>query len=185
MKTLYAFIFVVSSLILLVSATPAKVTLHKTLLPKDFADTEAANVAVTDTVYAYDFEAKTMDGKSLNLADFRGKWVFIDFFATWWGGCVAEFPRVAQLDTKIPSLNVIAVSFDSPEDKGKVKTFMTEQKASFPVIIADDQTEEIVKLYSIQFIPFSVLVNPEGRIVFKALRGDDMYKTIKDAMGIK
>jgi hypothetical protein len=62
---------------------------------------------------------------------------------------------------------------------------MVEQKTTYPVIIADEQTEDIGKMYAIQFIPFSVLVNPEGRIVYKALREDKMFDIIKNAIGIK
>ncbi len=82
-------------------------------------------------------------------------------------------------------MNVLVITFDKSDDKDKVKKYMTEQKASYPVVIADAQEEDLGKIYAIKFIPFSVLINPEGKIVFKALRGDAMFDTIKKAMGIK
>ncbi len=83
MRSFVALVAVFFLTMLISSAAPPKVTVHKDPLPKGFADVQGENIAVTDTVYAYDFEVKTIDGKSIKLVDYRGKWVFIDFFATW------------------------------------------------------------------------------------------------------
>jgi len=66
-----------------IAASDEPVKPNKQPLPKGFAETEDSNVEVAGKVLAYDFEAVTIDGKKLNLVDYRGKWVFVDFFATW------------------------------------------------------------------------------------------------------
>jgi len=89
------------------------------------------------------------------------------------------------LKDKIPGLNVVVISFDAEGDKEKLKKYLSDNGAAMPVVIADTQKEDIGAAYQIKYIPFSVLVNPEGRIVLKALRGDEMYDAIKEAMAAK
>jgi len=87
-----------------------------------------------------DFTLSDLQGKTWNLKDLRGKVVLVNFWATWCGPCVAEYPSLVKLDSQYRrrGLDVIAVSLDLKEDiNGKVKPFVAGQKAKFPQFVLD------------------------------------------------
>jgi peroxiredoxin len=157
-------------------------TVHKDPLPAGFGDYEDINLKVDPSVNAYDFEAVDINGNTVKLADFRGNWVYIDFWATWCAPCMAELPNVAALQTKIPGLIVFGISLDDKGSTDKVKEVMTKNNMTIPQFIDADQSESIAEKYSVNPIPFSVLINPEGKIVMKAVRGEKMVEAIEQAM---
>jgi thiol-disulfide isomerase/thioredoxin len=82
---------------------------------------------------------KAVTGAALKKAvdSYRGKPVFVNYWATWCEPCVAEFPDIVKLYNayRAKGVVVISVSLDEPEDKGKVAAFVAKQKAGFPVFM--------------------------------------------------
>ncbi len=155
---------------------------YKDPLPTDFGEYKDINIKVDPPVNVYDFEAVDINGNVVKLVDFRGSWIYIDFWATWCPPCMAEMPNVGQLQTKIPGLLVLGISLDDKGSVDKVKDAMTKLNLHIPQFIDADQKEPIADKYGVNAIPFSVLVNPEGKIVMKAVRGEKMFEAIEQAM---
>jgi peroxiredoxin len=123
---------------------------------------------------APDFEAKTVDGKRIKLSDLRGKVVLVNFWATWCPPCREEMPLFNEVYRKYKGkgFEIIAVSTDKNE--GLVKKFIKEFKIPFPVVL--DEKGELIKIYRVQGLPTSFLIDREGRVV-KVRLGE--YKEIE------
>jgi peroxiredoxin len=111
---------------------------------------------------APDFSLNDASGKPIKLSDFKGKVVLLNFWATWCGGCNAEIPEFIEFQNKYKDsgFQVIGVSTDSDGWK-VVKPFVAEKKINYTVLLADD---EICKLYSVDAMPVTLLIDREGRI---------------------
>jgi len=135
--------------------------------------------------YAINFTQNDTLGKPVSLADFKGKYVLVDFWASWCGPCRAENPNVVKAfkTYKDKGFTVLGVSLDQP---GKHEAWMK-------AIHADDLTwthvsdlkyweNEVAKQYGIRAIPQNVLVGPDGKIVAKNIRGEELNKTLSSFM---
>ena len=95
---------------------------------------------------------------------------------------MTELPSVAKLPNEIPGLQIVGVSLDEPENAAKVRD--AASKNGFSGRTAIDVGQNVAADYGISGIPFSVLVNPDGMIVMKAMRGSGKVNAIKEAMGL-
>lgn len=111
---------------------------------------------------APDFSVGDSQGKRVELTDFRGKVVLLDFWATWCHGCKTEIPWFMEFHKKYQrnGLAVIGVSMD--EDGWKsVKPFVEEWKIKYPIVVGN---QELAKLYSVEAMPVTLLIDRKGRI---------------------
>jgi peroxiredoxin len=134
--------------------------------------------AATDTLLPEDqrkiapgFSLTGADGKALNLADYRGKVILLDFWATWCGGCKLEIPWYMEFDQKYrrQGLAVIGVSMD--EDGWKaVRPFLAQERdpetggktaMKYPVVIGNDA---LGKEYNLTSMPMTLLIDRKGKI---------------------
>ena len=111
---------------------------------------------------AKDFEAELVDGTTFSLSDAKGKVVLLNFWATWCEPCKEEMPAIQKVyDDYMPSeVQVLAV--DCAETKGEVDTFLDDAGYTFPVAYDEDGT--IGALYPSSAIPFTVIIDKEGKI---------------------
>ncbi|MCO4294217.1 AhpC/TSA family protein [Solitalea sp. MAHUQ-68] len=144
-----------------------------------------ATVAVGQ--HAPNFRAQTPTGEMLSLKDVvvKSKVTVIDFWASWCGPCRAENPNLVKVYEKYHSqgLNIISVSLDKTTGADAWKKAIADDKLSWNHI-SDLKfwDSDIAKLYGITAIPQLVLVDAEGKIVAKNLRGEALHKKIEELM---
>jgi thiol-disulfide isomerase/thioredoxin len=117
------------------------------------------------------------DGTTSSLADFKGKYVYIDVWATWCGPCVAEIPALQTLEKQFHDANIVfvSISIDEQKDFEKWKNFVTERNMGGIQLYADNAwNSDFIKKYNIDSIPRFILIGPDGKIVdADALRPSD------------
>ncbi len=131
-----------------------------------------------------DFSQKNTEGQTVRMADFKGKYVFVDFWASWCGPCRGENPNVLQAYNKYKDKNftVIGVSLDDNGDKWK-KAIKEDNMPWSQLSDLKGWKNEVSTYYGIQGIPSSLLVDPQGRIIAKNLRGEALNKKLAELFG--
>lgn len=112
---------------------------------------------------APNFELKTLDKKSIQLSDLKGKKTLINFFATWCHPCQIEMPILEKFSNEhSKEINIIAINIDP---KANVKGFIKKLGISFPVLL--DEKGHVNNKYQVLAIPTSYLVDEKGIIINK------------------
>ncbi len=132
------------------------------------------------------FEEKDLAGAALNLAAYKGKVVLVDFWATWCGPCVAELPNVIAAYRKYhdKGFEIVGVSLD--KDRGALTRFLAENKMEWPQFFDGKGWEnKVAAAYAIHAIPATFLLDGEGKIVGKGLRGEALAAKVGELLGAK
>lgn len=133
-------------------------------------------------VSAPEFEEKTAEQIAIKLSSFKGQYVLVDFWASWCGPCRQENPNVVEAYEAFKNKNftVLGVSIDDREDLW-TKAVKADGLVWTQLL---DRTKSIAQLYGINAIPKNFLVNPEGKIVAKNLRGAALMKTLNEIINL-
>ena len=110
------------------------------------------------------FTLKTIDGKSVSLADYKGKAVLINFWATWCGPCKLEMPWLIDLQKKYAAkgFTVLGISEDDTS-AAQVGAFAKQMGVNYPVLIGDDA---VSKVYGgINYLPVSYYIGRSGKVI--------------------
>jgi peroxiredoxin len=130
---------------------------------------------------APDFEQNDTAGNPVKLSSFRGKYVLLDFWASWCGPCRAENPAVVKAYSKFhdKGFEILGVSLDQPGARDKWLKAIHDDKLPW-THVSDLQywNNAAVKLYGVQGIPQNFLIDPQGKIVARSLRGADLEKKL-------
>jgi cytochrome c biogenesis protein CcmG/thiol:disulfide interchange protein DsbE len=111
---------------------------------------------------APDFELSSLDGQVVSLSDFRGKPVFLNFWATWCGPCRFEMPLIQEMYEGLSSEGLVVLAVNLREDPAKVREFMATFGFTFPVLMAT--SHEVPLAYNIRGIPATFLIDENGII---------------------
>jgi thiol-disulfide isomerase/thioredoxin len=111
----------------------------------------------------YDWSIKSLDGQNFNMADVKGKVVFLNFWATWCPPCVAEMPSIQRLYEKLKDEGVVFACI-SKEETSKVSRFIKEKGFTFPIYTMYDTPPAA---FNTRGIPATFILSPEGKIAFK------------------
>lgn len=120
---------------------------------------------------AEDFTLKTLKGGTVSLKDYRGRLIFLNFWATWCGPCRAEMPSMQRLWEEFKEEDFVILAIDIQEKSKLVSSFMNERGLSFPVLL--DEKGKVARSYGIRGIPTTFFLNPEGEIIGKAVGARD------------
>ncbi|ANB61065.1 TlpA family protein disulfide reductase [Anoxybacteroides amylolyticum] len=142
--------------------------------------TKEVGLAVSDT--APDFVLKTLDNKTVRLSELRGKTVILNFWATWCPPCQQEMPDLEKFynDYK-SSVEFLSVNLTSQDSREKVASFIEQYGIIFPVVL--DTKGKILKLYNIQMIPTTYILDKNG-VIRKKVLGPLTYKQLQEAIAL-
>lgn len=135
---------------------------------------------------AMDFTQKDVDGKPVTLSSLKGKYILLDFWASWCGPCRAENPNVLKAYNKFKDKNfdVLAVSLDENRDAW-LKAIKDDGMPWIQVSDLKGFDNEAAVQYGIKAIPQNFLIAPDGKIVASNLRGEALDKELSEILGDK
>ncbi len=134
------------------------------------------------TITAPEIAMKNPEGKNLKLSDLRGKVVLIDFWASWCGPCRQENPNVVRLYKKYQNKGFTVFSVSLDEDINAWKSAIQKDGLIWQNHVSDLKGWQtpLIKTYGFEAIPFTVLVNKEGKVIGTNLRGEQLEQKLEE-----
>jgi peroxiredoxin len=145
----------------------------------------SANVGEVKGQPAPDFSLQSLDGKAVRLADFRGKAVLLNFWATWCQPCKIEMPWFEEMQKQYgpQGLQVVGIAMDDA-GKEEISKFVKQMGVNYPILIG---TESVGDAYGgVQFLPSTFFINRDGKMVdriFGLKSRSEIEDDIKLALG--
>jgi thiol-disulfide isomerase/thioredoxin len=134
---------------------------------------------------APDFTQTDPDGKPVKLSDFRGKYLLLDFWASWCGPCRAENPNVVKAYNQYKDKNFTILSVSLDKEDAREAWLAAIKKDGMPWNHVSDLKywkNEASVLYTIQAIPDNFLLSPEGKIIARGLRGEALAAKLAELL---
>ncbi len=132
---------------------------------------------------APDFSLPDPDGKTVALSSLRGKYVLVDFWASWCGPCRAENPNVVKAFNRFKEKNFTVLGVSLDKDKAAWLKAIQADGLNWPHISDLRQWNSVVVgLYHIEGIPYNVLLDPQGKIIAVGLRGEDLENKLAEVL---
>ena len=114
-----------------------------------------------------EIQLKDVFGNTVSISDFRGKVVFLNFWATWCPTCVIEMPSMEKLHRKLKDKDFVMVAINLRESAAQVKSVFEKLELSFTVLL--DSSGEVGTGFAVNALPTTFVLDKEGRIIGKAL----------------
>ena len=127
---------------------------------------------------AYPFEGEDLTTNSnISLENFKGKFVLLDFWAEWCGPCIKEFPHLKELYAKTDRAKFEIIGIAGSSSSDGIKKLIDKHELPWIQILSDD-TNKIVETYGVMSFPTTILIDTEGVIIAKNLRGDELVEQV-------
>jgi thiol-disulfide isomerase/thioredoxin len=123
----------------------------------------AALAALWAAGLAHAFDITDTQGHRHRLADYQGRWVVLNFWATWCVPCIQEIPEIAEFQRDHPEVEVIGVAQDV-QDAAKVKQFAKKVGHTYALVLSDDAVER--QLGAAKALPTTRVYDPQGKLVY-------------------
>ncbi|MGO1071370.1 TlpA family protein disulfide reductase [Lysobacter sp. CA199] len=145
-------------------------------LPADDSKPIPAPAGAADTP---ELRIATFDGKTYDLSEHRGRWVVVNFWATWCAPCIKEMPELSALDTMREHIDVVGLAYEEI-DKADMQAFLKKHPVSYPIAIVD--VADPPKAFDTpKGLPMTYLIGPDGKVAEKFLGPVDAKK-LEDAI---
>ncbi|MDH5183222.1 MAG: TlpA family protein disulfide reductase [Gammaproteobacteria bacterium] len=135
---------------------PPLLGLFLALLLMPMASSQAANYK------APNFSLKTLDKKTIKLSSYKGKVVYLDFWASWCEPCRKSFPWMRKLQSKYKKQGLRVITINLDKDKAELKRFLRDFRINFPVGL--DPNGKVAQRYRVKAMPSSYLIDRKGRV---------------------
>jgi len=135
------------------------------LLVLIFASTLAFAMSQAPAEKNLDLTLKDLSGRSISLDSYKGHVVLLAFFTTWCPSCQDEMPQLETLYQKYRSREFDVVGVNIKEKSDSVKMFAKDKKLTFTILL--DEKGDTAKAYQVKYIPRILILDKEGKIVFK------------------
>lgn len=132
---------------------------------------------------APDFSLPDANGKNISLASFKGKYLLVDFWASWCSPCRMENPNVVKAYSEFKDKNfaILGVSLDKEKDPWQ-QAILEDKLAWTQVSDLKYWNSKAVDIFKISGIPFNILIDPQGKIIAQELRGDALESKLKEVL---
>lgn len=124
-------------------------------------------------IQAPDFTLKDLDGNQVSLRDFRGKVVFLNFWATWCPPCRLEMPTMERLHVELNDQGLVILAVNYREGPEEIQAFLKQHDLTLTALV--DEKAEVFELYKAWSLPTTYLINKKGEILGKVIGYRDWH----------